>query len=208
MRRFKLLYLIILTFFLSFEVFASNIEINSNPDGADIYAISPTTGSKEKMGSTPFVGDMSSFFQKAGGDSFVLEVIKDGFDAYRILVPNLGKNDIVMNLNLQISADIKLVQDLDFLMNDLFDVQRLARSKDFVSALEKLAMLEKKFPNYSVIHEMKGSIFYLQNEYTRSLSSYRRAFALNSQNQDAYRMKIYLEKRFNLDPAQAKMGAN
>ena len=35
-------------------------------------------------------------------------------------------------------------------------------------------------------------------EFKRSLSFYRKAFAVNPKNRDAYRMKLYLEKKFKI----------
>ena len=125
-------------------------------------------------------------------------VHKPGFDKFNIAVPVLKNVDIKLNANLEVQRDIKMTQDLDLLVTDLFDVLRMMRVKDFDSAFKKLEKLESKFPHFSIIYEMKGSISYLKKDFKRALNFYRKAFAVNPKNREAYRMKIYLEKKFGV----------
>ena len=48
------------------------------------------------------------------------------------------------------------------------------------------------------MHELLGSAYYLKKDFRSSLGAYRKAFSLNPDNMDAYRMKLYLEKSFNV----------
>lgn len=176
---------------------AKNIEIITSPEEAEVFIINPSSGERLPIGATPYKGPIDIMKQKASGASaFVIEIAKPGFDSYRMLYSVLGSSDVSIRVNLSVVNNIALVQDLDLLMADLFDVQRMVRTRDFTSALSKIELLEAKFPQYSILHELKGSVFYLTQEYARALAAYRRAFALNSKNADAYRMKIYLERRF------------
>ena len=134
-------------------------------------------------------------------DRLLDEIEKEGFDPYRVLLTRTGSNDIEMSVNLDISKNIKMIKDLDYLMVELFDVQRQIRAKDYTSALNKLDGLEKDFPHYSIIYELKGSAYYLNKDFSKALNFYRKAFSINPDNRDAYNMKIYLEKKFNLKPA-------
>ena len=74
----------------------------------------------------------------------------------------------------------------------------MVRLKDYQSSLQKLEMLERKFPHFSIIHEMKGMIFYLQKNFKMALNFYRKANGINPQNIEAYKMKTYLEKKFGI----------
>lgn len=180
--------------------FAKNIEIDSNPSDTEIFVFSSDGGQEVNLGKTPYKGSIDDVASKiGGGNAFVIELRKDGFEPHRFIFSTISKNEIALKVNMKVAKNIEMVQDFDLLVAELFDVQRMVRTRDFVSGLEKIDLIEKKFPHFSVVHEMKGSIFYVQGEFTRSLASYRKAFSLNSKNLDAYRMKTYLEKRFGAD---------
>lgn len=191
-----------------FLTWASSVNIKSNPDTAEVFVLNVSDGKPISVGETPFEGNVDDLGSRAGGgNSFVIEIKKVGFEPYRVLMNTLGGNDIELSVNLKVSKDIELVQDIDLLMSDLFDVQRLVRGQDYASALTKLTALQKKFPHFSIIPEMTGGIHYLNRDFTRAMNSYRKAFSLNAKNQSAYRMKKYLEKRFGLperEPAQGE----
>jgi hypothetical protein len=191
--------MIVLPFLLVNNVNAGKVTITSNPEGSIIYVKNAKKGERLKIGKTPFTGNMEQLVSNISSSSaFVVEVTKPGFDPYRILLTKANDMDIELDVNLEVSRNIKMAQDLDLLTTDLFDVQRMIRGKDFKSSLEKLNLLEKKFPHYSIIAEMKGSVFYFMKEFKRSLGFYRKAFSLNPENREAYQMKIYLEKKFNI----------
>ncbi len=190
--------LLVSTFFISYAG-AEEIAITSNPEEVNIFVKNAQTGQELNIGKTPYKGDVEALTANvANGSVFMIELRKDGFETYRILVTKAGKSDIAVNVNMEVSKDMSMTQDFDLLTGDLFDVQRMVRTKDYQSALKKIEMLEKKFPHFSVVYEMKASVFYLMKEFKRSLTFYRKAFATNPKNRDAYRMKIYLEKKFKV----------
>lgn len=190
----------VLFMLISSLALASDINILSNPPGGIIYVKDAKKGDRIKIGETPYKGSLNQLVSNISSKAaFIVEVQKVGFEPYRILLTKTGSMDIEIDVNLQVSKNISLVQDMDLLATDLFDVQRLIRGKDFQSSLKKLDLLEKKFPHFSIIAEMKGSVFYLMKEYKRSLGFYRKAFGLNPENREAYQMKVYLEKKFNVN---------
>lgn len=179
---------------------ASEINILSNPVGGIIYVKDAKKGDRIKIGETPYKGNLDQLVANISSKAaFIVEVTKVGFEPYRILLTKTGSMDIELDVNLEISKNIEMVQDLDLLTGDLFDVQRMIRVKDYQSSLKKLDLLEKKFPHYSIVAEMKASVFYLMKEYKRSLGFYRKAFGLNPENREAYQMKVYLEKKFKIN---------
>lgn len=180
-------------------VMSEEIAITSNPEEVDIFVKNAQTGQELKIGKTPYKGDVDALTANvANGSVFMIELRKVGFESYRILFTKAGKSDIAVNVNMEVAKDMSMTQDFDLLTGDLFDVQRMVRTKDYQSALKKLEMLEKKFPHFSVVYEMRASVFYLMKEFKRSLTFYRKAFATNPKNRDAYRMKMYLEKKFKV----------
>jgi tetratricopeptide (TPR) repeat protein len=186
---------------------AEEISVTSNPEQAEVYVKNTNTKERVKIGKTPIkmsMNDMVNNFARA--NVFMIEIEKEGFDPYRILMTRTGSNDIELLVNLEISKNMKLIKDLDYLMSQLFEVQRQIRSKDYANAVKRLDELEKDFPHYSIIYELKGSAFYLDKQFKQALNYYRKAFSVNPENRDAYIMKVYLEEKFELKPAAGTNG--
>jgi hypothetical protein len=184
---------------MSTSAFSEEISITSNPEQATISVRNAQTGQEVKIGKTPYKGSLDAIVSNiASGSVFMLELTKIGFEPYRVLITKTGSSDIALNVNMTVSRDMRMTQDFDLLMSELFDVQRMIRTKDYSSSMSKIDDLIKKFPHFSIVYEMKGSIFYLMKEFKRSLTFYRKAFAVNPKNRDAYRMKLYLEKKFKI----------
>src|SRR5690606_4290950 len=102
-------------------------------------------------------------------------------------------------INLKIDKAIINLKEHDALMNKLFDVQKLVRGRNFSDAISQLSNLESQHPSLSIIPEMKATAYYMSKDVEKALSYYRKAFAINPENQDAFRMKVYLEKKLGVD---------
>lgn len=195
----KTKFTITLFFLITSYAFAGGIKITSSPDQCEIFVIDPEDGKKTVLGKTPFEGDVDQLKSTIAENGVAqLEIHKPGFIPYNLALPMVGGSDMKIFANLEVEKDIALTQDIDLLMGDLFDVLRMVRVKDFGNGIKKLELLEKKFPHYSIIYEMKGMISYLQKNYKQALNFYRKSFGLNPKNREAYRMKVYLEKKFNI----------
>lgn len=193
----KLVKVIFILFMIN-QAFAAKLNVKSNPSDCDVFVVNKN-GQKNGIGKTPYETDIDTLISNYGQDGPIqLEVFKPGFEKYSITVPLVKNSDIDITANLEVEKDVKLAQDFDLLVTDLFDVLRMMRVKDFDTAFKKLQVLEVKFPHFSIIHEMKGSIAYMKKEFKQSLNFYRKAFGLNPKNREAYRMKVYLEKKFGL----------
>ena len=129
---------------------------------------------------------------------FLIEVVKDGHEDYRVMVGQVGSNEVDLTINLNPVKTILEQKATDELIAKLFDVQRQIRIKDYGNAIDRLMVLDKQYPNYSIISELIGSAFYLDQKFKEALSYYRKAFSINPENKDAFIMKNYLEKKFNL----------
>ena len=178
---------------------AAKLEIKSNPPEAEILVYADTNAKPEKIGKTPYTADMEELIQTyVKKNIFIIEVKKDGFEDYKILFTRSSDSDVKMTVNLEVSKKIKTIQDHDTLMTRLFEAQRLIRGKNYSDAIKKLDELEKKFPHFSTIAELKATTYYMQKNVEKALSYYRRSFALNPENIDAYKMKVYLEKKLGV----------
>lgn len=194
--------MLVLTFILAIaitsKVDASKLVIKSQPEGAEIFIV---TGEKPiRVGATPFEANLTEVMNNyVKSNSFLLEIRKAGHTPYRLLIAKTTEIDLELMATLELDREISNIKEMDSLMNQLFDVQKLIRGKNFGDAILKLTDLEKKHPTISIITEMKGSAYYMSKQVENALSYYRKSFALNPDNHDAYRMKIYLEKKLGVD---------
>lgn len=181
-------------------VWAEKIEIKSNPEEAEIYILTDEGTSPQKIGKTPFKQDLKELIQTyVKKNNFVFELRKDGYEPYRVLFTKTSNLDVELAINLEVSREIKTIKKHDMLMVELFDVQKLIRGKNFTDAMNKLNTLEKDYPHFSIIAELKATTYYMMKDVEKALAYYRKSFALNSDNVDSYKMKVYLEKKLGID---------
>lgn len=190
--------LILSTLLISTSAFAAKLVIKSQPEGAEIFI--QTSGKPVRLGATPYETDLSEVIKTyVKSNSFLLELKKAGHQPYRVLIAKTEDVDLELSANLELDEAISNHKEHDLLMNQLFDVQKMIRGRNFRDALAKLDELEKKHPTLSIIPELKATSYYMNKEVENALSYYRKAFALNPDNSDAYRMKVYLEKKLGVD---------
>jgi tetratricopeptide (TPR) repeat protein len=190
---------IILSFLMSAQAWANKLIIKSQPDGADIF-IMDGNSRPVALGKTPYEGGLDEIINNyVKSSSFVLELKKAGHETYRVLLAKTSSVDMSLSANLELSKAISNIKEHDLLMNELFDVQKLIRSRNFKDAISKLESLEEKNQGLSIIPELRATAMYLNKDVEGALSYYRKAFALNPDNADAYRMKTYLEKKLGVD---------
>jgi hypothetical protein len=177
---------------------AGKLSIKSQPAGAEIYI--STGGRPVRLGVTPYEADLSEvILTYVKRNSFMMELKKAGHMPYRVLLAKTADVDLELAANLELDQAVSNHKEHDLLMNELFDVQKLIRGRNFRDAQVKLDDLEKKHPTLSVIPELKATSYYMNKEVENALSYYRKAFTLNPDNVDAYRMKVYLEKKLGVD---------
>lgn len=194
----RLMLLITILSFIPSTGWGSKLIIKSQPEGAEIFI--STSGKPIRLGVSPYEANLTEVMNTyVKASSFLLEIKKPGHNAYRVLLAKTEDVDIELTANLELNEEISNIKEHDLLMNQLFDVQKLVRGRNFRDALLKLDDLEKKHPLLSIIPEMKATAYYMNKDVENALSYYRRAFALNSDNHDAYRMKLYLEKKMGID---------
>ena len=189
----------IMTFLIPTICFSKTLSMKSNPSEADVFVVNTTTNKRVKIGKTPFEMEMQEIvINFAGSEVFLLEVEKSGYESYRVMIGQVGSNQVDLTVNMNPVKTIIEQKDTDDLIAQLFDIQRQIRTKDYSSAINRLVDLEKKYPNYSIIAELIGSAYYLDQKFKEALGYYRKAFSVNPENKDAFIMKNYLEKKFNL----------
>ena len=102
--------------------------------------------------------------------------------------------DIDMLVNLEAKEDFIKYQVIDKAIADLFEAQRLMRAQDVDKAIGMLERVEEDVPHISVVPDLLGSAHYLKKNYKSALDNYKKAYRINPDNRDAYKMTNYLNK--------------
>ncbi len=123
---------------------------------------------------------------------------KKGYEDYNVLFTKTSSVDVNLTVNLKVDPKISKIIDHDNLMMALFNVQKLIRGRNISDAIKQLDELEKKYKDFSIVAELKATAYYMNKDVENALAYYRRAFALNAENIDAYKMKVYLEKKLGV----------
>ncbi|MFZ4713675.1 MAG: tetratricopeptide repeat protein [Bacteriovoracaceae bacterium] len=179
---------------------AQKIDIKSNPEEAEIVIYSDESSPPQKLGKTPYTANLKDLITTyVKKNNFIIELRKEGFEPYKVLFTKTTNLDVELAVSLEISRTVKTIKKHDMLVTELFDVQKLIRGKNFGDAIKKLDLLEKDNPQFSVIAELKATTYYMMKDMENALSYYRKAFSINSDNVDSYKMKVYLEKIMKID---------
>ena len=187
---------------ISFQGTAKKLSVSTIPKEADIYVFSSSDASTApiKLGRTPYKADLDEIISKfTGVKSIAIEIRKEGFEDEKIILSATGNYDVDINVKMDVYKKIKTIKEHDILMQELFKVQKLIRARNFSDALTKLTQLEKKHKHFSIIAELKAITYYMSKDVDNALSYFREAFALNPDNVDAYKMKVYLERKLGID---------
>lgn len=181
-------------------VYAQEFEILSTPSDVEVFIKKTPKDTPQKLGKTPLKLKANEVFSKIGEQkTFLIKLVKDGFKSYEVVLVKSENVDMKLDFLLEINPKYKIINKHDLLISDLFKVQRLIRSNNLSEAITKLEGLEKENKDFSVITELKGIAYYMQKDLNKALSMFRLAFSKNPDNQDAYKMKVYIEKKLGLD---------
>lgn len=183
--------------------YADQLKLKSEPTDATVYVRDLNGTIKNKIGKTPYEANVQEIAASyAKSNFFILVVEKEGYETQSILLNDLLKSDIELNMNLPPREDILEFRKIDKSMNDLFESQRLLRAGQYADALTLLKALEKEQPRLSIVPEMIGSSLYLSKDQKGSLTWFEKAYRMNPDNKDAYIMKTYLRKVLGVSDAK------
>jgi tetratricopeptide (TPR) repeat protein len=96
--------------------------------------------------------------------------------------------------NLQPKENFLKYREMDIAISKMFEAQRLMRSKQYDHAITILQDLEKNQPHLSIIAELIGSGHYIKKDFEAALDAYNKAYQVNPENKEAFKMKKYLER--------------
>lgn len=180
---------------------ASKFKVTTSPSEADVYIRNSTSDTPQKIGVTPIDKNLIELKSQFNlGSVYTLTISKEGHESYNMMIASPGDAAVDISVNLPISQNVHFNRKIDKIAEQLFEVQRLTRDKAYDRAILIIEEIEKEEGSLSITSEMRAGIYYLKKDFQQALSFYRKAFALNSQNKDAYSMKLYLEQQLGLKP--------
>lgn len=184
---------------------STKVGLYTNPPGAKVYSKPLGTGRFELLGETPIAVSGEQIEKKYSGSGPVLvEFRKEGFQTNTVLVTELSSQDLNINAEMVPLGGLEDSQRLNHLIDTLFECQRLVKVHRYEEALANLKDLEKQTPQVSIIYELQGGIFYLQQKYQDALDAYRLAVRYYPKNVEALRMRNLLEGKFGIERTPAE----
>ncbi len=207
----------------------NNVSVDSLPTGAKVEVRRMDGSKRVPAGETPLALSSSQLESLVEGSGPILIFFeKDGYIPQNVLLTEVDSSfDLKLNIRLNKRTDLpesdgdedeqeallkeaseaKLKNEL---ISELFDSQNLAREGNYDVALERLEKLREKEPRLSVIHELKGGIYLLKNDFVRALSSFREAVRYEPNNPETRNIIQYIEKRLGSGrlPANTSGGGN
>lgn len=185
--------------FGSTYIHAGVLEIKSIPSKGEVFVRNPSTNQVSRLGTTPIKLDFDNISKNyTQSENFVVTIKRENYEDYRVLLTKPKSADVTLLANMRLINKSEDMKQYDILIGKLFDVQRLIRAKNYDDAITKLTSIEQNHHNISAVYEMKAMAYYMKKNINESLSYYRKAFAVNPENKDAYTMKVYLEKELGL----------
>lgn len=172
---------------------ASTYVLESEPSGAQVSL-------KQKeglvaLGQTPL--DFSAS-QLPEDQNFVLEFKKPGFETRSIEIMPIKQSRTELTVKLDTAADVKQANELAHsrkLITEIFNIQELVFRRKFVDALTEIKELEKKESKLPELFVLKGSIYFLMNDFEQAKESWKQALQLDP-SLASIRMRIAdLEKK-------------
>jgi tetratricopeptide (TPR) repeat protein len=165
------------------------LNLYSNPPKAEVYGGAMEDGKRKLIGVTPMVIRANVLSEKRNGTGpVVLEFRKDGYDSKEVVLTEVDIADLVVSADLTPRNGLADQQTINWVIETMFECQRLVRVKRLDEALSQLNDVQRLAPQIAAVHEMKGGIYYMQRKFADALDSYSTAVKYNPKNGEALRM--------------------
>jgi len=183
--------------FVALGCASPRLTLLTSPDKASVYAKPIGAGQRKLLGVTPLTIDHGKIeTQYAGSGPVYVEFIKDGYLPYRVYITELSMIQTELRADLSPQTGLEDQEGLNYIVESMFESQRLTKVKRYDEALKILSDVQAKAPYISGVYEMKAGIYFLRGAYRDAYDSYARAVLLNPKNADAQRMKNYLQTSY------------
>jgi tetratricopeptide (TPR) repeat protein len=183
----------------------SKVALFSNPPQAKIFARSLHDGREQFVGETPLKVSAREIEVANGGTGPVtISFRKDGYETKDVVLSEVGVDDLMLSAELTPQNGLADQQTINFVIESMFECQRLVRIKRYDEALRLLERLQAMAPQVASIYELKGGVYYLTRNYRDALDNYALAVKYNPKNAETLRMVGLLK---NLAPSDDRAPA-
>jgi tetratricopeptide (TPR) repeat protein len=186
----------------------SKVNLYTHPSGAEVFSKPLGSGELKSIGVTPLSVDARDLEKRYGGSGpLYIEFRKDGYVKSTTVITELSSVDISMDVHLTPVNGLEDQGHINFLIDTMFECQRLAKAKRYDEALKKLKELELQAPQVAAIYELEGGLYYLLGRYQDALDNYRKSYLYNPKSSQSMRMKNLLEQKYGIDrlPSQVEL---
>ena len=169
--------------------------VKSDPIQADVSILDPQSGEKKPIGKTPVELKTSVMKETVGeaatsGEFFTVLVEKPGYASQRLMVPASKFGILVTQLDIKLkpSNQEKEERTAKDVLTHLFLAQKLALAKQYERAQTELDKILTDYPDFPRALSMRGSIYFLNKNYSESLKWYELTLKADPQMEDAIKM--------------------
>lgn len=185
-------HLIAMLFLPSLVACSSTLKVQSDPTGAEAFIRQQNGTEKKPIGKTPIEIPFTELYQKAGGSAsegeyLVLTLENKDFETKEVLIPphTFGNQTSLVQVKMQSSKDAVNASQI---LTRLHNAQKFAQSAQFERAhIETDKALEVDSQFVRAI-SLKGSIYYLQKNYSEALKWFEKALTIDPSFDEAVKM--------------------
>ena len=192
--------LIWLSLLLSLTSACSHVlRVQSNPEGVDIYAISPKSEEQKLIGKTPLetnLNKLSQFVHVLPSSREYITIVAEtkDYDSKQLMIPIgiMGSSDTTVRVKLEPSKP--KTDNSKLVVQYLLNAQDLVNKGDFDRAdleVERAIQLEGLNPwSYT----MRGHILIMKKDYKKALAAYEKSMEIDPTNQMLLRKIVDVRK--------------
>lgn len=179
------------------------LSVDSKQKEVNVFVLDKKTSNYVSLGVTPLQKNTEEIQEYGQGDYVSLRLVKEGHVSENYVI-NIDSSDRISVFgNLEEIADwtSPASEGSSTVANKLVSSVQLVNSAikkgEFEKALADVNRLITQFPKASILHDLKGTIHYLNGRLDRSIASYQESLKINPSNIQTKQMleKIQENKR-------------
>ena len=169
------------------------VSIISSPLGAEIEIIKPGKEIGEPLGKTPFEKDLASLLELINEGTVILVVKKRGYEPQRFVIPNIPNGDLRIESFLlpNLPSNYK---EVNTIISKVLAAERFIIENQLDEAERVANEILEVNSNVASAHEIKGTILFLQKNFSKSRMAWIRALELDPNNPEAEGMLGKIEE--------------
>ena len=175
----------------------ATLVLNSSPEQAEVWVGSGTN--YVQIGNTPLTISKSELKNQLTDDGpYFFRFVAENHTPKEVILTNIPtQSEVFVSITLEKKESPweERKDEVNAIIDDLFETQRLARVERYSDALEKIKRVQERHPSLSAAYELEGGIYFLQENFREAYDAYLKAYRLNPTNLESFNMTQYLRAR-------------